>query len=256
MTGPAESGFSARTQLLCLWTAPVFGAILLLAFAVFPGFFPPMSPNMSGHDVAEFYRQHTAAIRFSMVAFNLFGVLLVPFFAVVVAQMRRMATPSQVLGFCYLTAVASGATLFALADIFWLVAGFRPERNPDLIQLLNDIAWITFVAPVGMLVVQNLCLGLAVYLDARDRPILPRWVAPFNVLVAAAWLPAACAAVVRSGPLAWDGILSFWLRWSALAVYVAVMFIVLRGAVERQIAETDRSEANSVATPVDPELAR
>ena len=34
-----------KTQLISLWTVPFFGAILLLAFFAFPGFFPPMSPT-------------------------------------------------------------------------------------------------------------------------------------------------------------------------------------------------------------------
>ena len=35
---------NVRTQLISLWTVPVFGAGLLVAFLAFPGFFPPMSP--------------------------------------------------------------------------------------------------------------------------------------------------------------------------------------------------------------------
>ncbi|MCV7261031.1 hypothetical protein [Mycobacterium shimoidei] len=231
---------SLRGQLICLWLTPVVGVVLLVAFLSFPGFFPPMSPGMTADQVAEFYANNTTMIRFSMITYNLFGIMLVPLFALIVVQMKRMATPTQVLAYCYLTAVVSGATLFALADIFWLVAAYRPERNPQLIQLLNDLAWITFIAPVGMLVVQNLCLALAVYLDARDappRPVFPRWVAPFSVVTAAAMTPAACAAVFRTGPLAWDGLVSFWLRIGAFTVYVVVMFFVLRAAIKQQAGQ-------------------
>ncbi len=220
-------------QLIALWSLPVFGAILLVAFAAFPGFFPPMSPGMTAGQVAAFYGRHTAMIRFSMITFNLCAIMLVPFFMVIVVQMKRMATPSQALAYSYLTAVVSGATLFALADLFWLIAAFRPERDPELIQLLNDMAWITFIAPVGMLVVQNLCLAAAIYLDAGPTPIFPRWVALFNIVTAAAMTPAACAAVVRTGPLAWNGAVSFWLRIGVFAVYLAVMFVVARTAIKR-----------------------
>ena len=99
--------------------------------------------------------------------------MLIPFFMVIVYQMKRMATPSQVLAYCYLSAAASGVALFALADLFWLIAAFRPERDPQLVLLLNDMAWIAFTAPVGMIIAQNLCLALAIYLDARPEPILP-----------------------------------------------------------------------------------
>lgn len=224
-------------QLISLWSLPVFGVILVVAFVSFPGFFPPMSPGLSAEQVADFYGQHTAMIRFSMITYNLCAIMLVPFFMVIVVQMKRMATPTQVLAYSYLTAVVSGATLFALADLFWLIAAFRPERNPELIMLLNDMAWITFIAPVGMLVVQNLCLALAIYLDAGPRPIFPRWVALFNIVTAAAMTPAACAAVVRTGPLAWNGAVSFWLRIGTFVLYLIVMFSVARTAVQREAEE-------------------
>lgn len=204
----APVALSLRGQWICLWMTPVVGAVLLVAFLAFPGFFPPMSPQLTAGQVADFYAHNTTMIRFSMITYNLFGIMLVPLFALIVVQMKRMATPNQVLAYCYLTAAVSGATLFALADIFWLVAAFRPERNPQLIQLLNDLAWITFVAPVGFLVVQNLCVALAVYLDAGARPVFPRWVGAFSVLIAAAMTPAAGAAIFRTGR--WRG--TAWCR--------------------------------------------
>lgn len=225
-----------RTQVISLWTAPVFGAVLLIAFVAFPGFRPPMSPQLSADQVAAFYADHTAMIRFSMITYNLCAIMLLPFFMVIVVQMKRMATQSHVLAYCYLTATVSGATIFALADIFYLVAAFRPDRNPELLLLLNDLAWITLVAPVGMVVAQNLLLGAAVYVDTHGAgtPVFPRWVGHFAVATGLAMAPAAAAAVARTGPLAWDGTVSFWLRCGAFGTFVAVMFFALRATLHRQ----------------------
>jgi hypothetical protein len=231
-------------QSVSLWLAVVFGGLLLIAFILFPGFFPPMSPRMSASRVAEFYARHTTTIRASMIIFNLCGIMLTPFFMVIVYQMKRMATPTQVLGYCYLSAAASGATLFAIADLFWLIAAFRPDRDPQLIMLLNDLAWITFTAPVGMIIAQNLCLGLAVLLDDQPRPIFPRWVAYFSFGVGLVIAPSVCAAVVQSGPLAWNGVVSFWLRIISYGVFLVVMFFVLQSAIQRERTE----QAMSVLT--------
>lgn len=228
---------NVRAQWISLWITPFFGAILLLAFFAFPGFFPPMSPEMTADQVAAFYAQHTAMIRFSMITFNLCAIMLIPFFMTIVLQIKRMALPSQLLAYSYLCCIAGGATLFAIADIFWLIAAFRPDRNPQLLLLLNDMAWLIFIAPVGMVVVANLCLALAVFLDARAEPIFPRWVAYFSIATAAAMTPAACAVIVRTGPLAWDGAVSFWLRLGAFGLNIAVMFFVLRAAIKRQASE-------------------
>ncbi|HVT63777.1 MAG TPA: hypothetical protein VHD81_01340 [Mycobacteriales bacterium] len=225
-------------QWISLGLAAFFGAVMLVAFLIFPGFFPPMSPNWSAQHVADFYAHHATLIRTSMVIFNLCGLMLVPFFMVIVYQMKRMATPTQVLAYCYLSAAVSGFTLFAIADLMWLIAAFRPMRDPQLVMLLNDFAWIIFTAPVGAIVAQNICLAIAVRLDARPVPVFPKWVAPFSLLIAAAMVPACCGAIVHNGPLAWNGLVSFWLRIIAYGVYFAVMFVVLMKAIRREAAET------------------
>jgi hypothetical protein len=161
-----------------------------------------MSPELTAEQVVDFYVRNAAMVRFSMITFNLCAIMLVPFFMTIVVQIKRMALPSHLLAYCYLCGIAGGATLFAIADIFWLIAAFRPDRNPQLIQLLNDMAWLVFTAPVGM-VVANLCLALAVFLDAGVAPIFPRWVAYVNVATAAAMTPAACAVIFRTGR--WHG---------------------------------------------------
>jgi hypothetical protein len=226
-----------KAQWVSLWTGPAVGAVLLVTALAFPAFWPPMSPTMTADQVAAFYADNTAWIRFSQASFNLCGIFILPFLIVIVVQMKRMKNQSHVFAYCYLTAVVSGATIFALSNIFFLVAAFRPERNPDLIMLLNDLGWIVFIAPVGMVVSQFVLLALAVYFDDPADPIFPRWVGHFSLGTAVAMVPAAGAAVFHTGPLAWDGVVSFWLRNGAFAVFVIVMFFVLRTALHRQAVD-------------------
>ncbi|MEV0355009.1 hypothetical protein AB0H71_03000 [Nocardia sp. NPDC050697] len=221
-----------RAQYAILWSTPVVAVVLGVLFVAFPGFFPPMSPSMTPDEVARFYLDNTALTRFSMVGFNLCGIMIVPFFVLIMGRMARMGGQSRILAFSYLTSVVAGATLFALSNILFAVAAFRPERDPALVQVLNDLAWLLFIAPIGMLVAQFVLLALAVYLD--DRAVFPRWVAPYSLLTAAVMAPSAGAAVFRSGPLAWDGFVSFWLRNGAFALFVAVMFVRVRVALREQ----------------------
>jgi hypothetical protein len=231
----AESNL--RAQQVILWSSPVVALVLLVLFVSFPGFFPPMSPNMTAQEVARFYADHTPLIRFSQVGFNLCGIMIVPFFVLIMAQMMRMKGQSRIYAFSYLTAVVSGSTLFALSDIFFAAAAFRPDRGAEEVQVLNDLAWITFIAPIGMLVAQFVLLALAVYSDDDRRPIFPKWVGHYSLATAVAMAPSAGAAVFRDGPLAWNGFVSFWLRNGAFAVFVVVMFFLLRAALRRQAHE-------------------
>jgi len=231
---------STRDQRICLWLTVVFGVLLAIAFSLFPGFFPPMSPTMSAQEVADFYRANVGRIRTSMIALNILGITLIPFFMLIVGLMKRMANSSAAFAYSYFSAAVSGATLFALANLAWLIAAFRPDRDPQLIQLLNDFAWFAFVTPVGMIMAQNLCLALGIYLDDRTKPVFPRWIGHFNIVTALLMAPSAFAMMFKTGPLAWDGFLAFWLRFGTFALYLLVMLVVAWLAVDQQIREEER----------------
>ena len=111
-----------------------------------------------------------------------------------------------------------------MANLFWLLAAFRPERDPELTQLFNDLAWVTFTSQVGFLIAQSVILALAIYLDRQDA----------TGLQAAGWRTSISSSPSRwsrrrsrrwrsTGPLAWDGLLSFWVKNVAIGLWIVVM---------------------------------
>jgi MFS family permease len=235
-------------ELILLWTLPATLIIWIAGFFLFPGFNPPMSPTMTAEQVAAFYRDpaHLPEIRYSMIVFNWFGVCLVPILALIVLQIRRMAHRTPIFSYAMLGCVAGGPTLFLIANVCWLLAAFRTERSPELTQLLNDFAWMTFTILVPFLIGQSVILALAIYFDDQPRPVFKRWVAHFNLLVAAVLVPAAFVGVTLTGPLAWNGFLSFWVKNVAIAVWIVVMGVALGRAVYQERAENGRRGAELV----------
>jgi hypothetical protein len=224
-------------ELILLWTLPLLGILWISAFFLFPGFVHPMSPTMSADEVVAFYRDETSRIRYSMILFNWFCVGLIPIVMLLVMQIRRMAHRTPILSYSLLACAAGGPSLFLIANMFWLLAAFRPERPPELTQMFNDLAWVTFTVLVPYLIAQSLLLALAIYWDRQDQPIFKPWVANFNLLIAAALAPATFTGLALIGPLAWDGLLSFWVKNAAIAVWIVVMGIVLGQTIRRQRIE-------------------
>jgi hypothetical protein len=228
---------NTRGQRILLWTAPAAMVLFVVAYVMFPVFWPPLSPTLTPEEVASFFRDNTTGILGVVILCNLIAGTLVPLFAVTAVQISRVATSSSVFTYAYIICVGIGMTAFILADYCWGVAAYRPDRDPQLISLLNDMAWFFFVAPVGTIIVQNLCFALSVYLDERPDPVFPRWVAHFNVAVAVLLIPSAFTVLFKSGPLAWNGAVSFTLRLIVFAAYIVVMFLVLLRTVDRQGAD-------------------
>lgn len=228
-------------EVLLLWTLPVVWLIWGACFLAFPGFVQPMSPRMSAEEVSAFYfdPENLARIRYSMIVFNWFGVALIPMLAMIAMHIHRMAHRTPILTYCFIGCIAGGPTLFCMADLFWLLAAFRPDRDPALVQMFNDMAWITFTSQVSFLIAQNVFLAFAIYLDRQARPVFPAWVAHFNLVTAGAMIPAAFTAMTLDGVLAWDGPLAFWLKNAAIAIWIVVMTLVLASAVIRRRREEE-----------------
>lgn len=232
-------------ELILLWTVPVLLVLWGSAFLLFPGFVQPMSPAMSAGEVAAFYRDpdNLARIRYSMILFNWFCVGLIPILALIFLHIRKMAHRTPILSYSFLGCVAGAPTLFLLANLFWLLAAYRPDRDPALIQLFNDMAWVTFTSQVGFLIGQSVFLALAIYLDRQAKPVFKPWVAHFNLVIAAALVPASFVGLaLETGVMAWDGMLPFWTKNIAIALWIVVMGLVLGQAIYQRRGEEDRRE--------------
>lgn len=226
-------------ELILFWTLPAMAVIWISAFFLFPGFVHPMSPTMTADQVAAFYRNpaNLTRIRFSMILFNEFCVCFIPVLMLLVMQMRRMAHRTPILSYCMIACAAGGPAIFLIANLFWLLAAYRPERPPVLTQMFNDLAWVTFTIQVPYLIMQSVLVALAVFWDRQDRPVFKTWVANFNLVIAAALVPAAFTGLALDGPMAWNGLLPFWLKNISIVVWIAVMGVVIGQTLRRQRAE-------------------
>ena len=227
---------------IIFWSLPAVAVVWIGAFFLFPGFVPPMSPKASPAQVAAFYADHTSRVRYSMILFNWFCVALIPILMLIVERMRLMAHRTPILRYCVIGVAAAAPIAFLTSTIFWLLAAFRPYRAPELTQLYNDLAWITFTCGVPFLVALCLFLAVAIYLDQQARPVFARWVAHFNVLIALALVPGGFAGLTLSGPFAWNGFFSFWVKNVAIVAWLVVMAVALSRAMGR-----DRSIAEAIA---------
>ena len=100
-----------------------------------------------------------------------------------------------------------------------------------MIQTLNDAAWLMFVGIVCTAVVQFLVIGLAILQDKRATPIFPRWSGYYCLWTALLVTPGSFVPFFKSGPLAWNGLLSWWIPVAVLALWFFVMTPVLLRAI-------------------------
>lgn len=231
VTSPAVAT-GIKVQRALAWSGPVMLVIWVAAFGLLCRYIPPPSPSRSPEQVVAHIAQNVNAFRLGMVLTLFASALLVPFSAVISTQMRRIEGAHGPLA---QTQVISGGLLsveFIVPIMVWLTAAYRiHEQDPRVIQMLNDMGFLMFVAVISTVIVQIVAFGIAILIDHRPEPVFPRWAGYFMLWVGAVLSPAGLCVFVKSGPLAWNGILAMWIPLATYASWILATFWLLRRAL-------------------------
>lgn len=196
--------------------------------------FPPLSPVSSADEIATFFTDHKLWIRFGVSGALLSSVLALPFLATIILRVRRAEGGWGMLSITQLMAATIFVPALLFPQVFLGVAAYRPEeRSVELTQVLNDVFWLWFIGIVGTIIVQNVTLAVAAFIDTTDPPTFPRWYGYLNLWVATLSLPGCVVVVFNDGPLAWNGVFAFYITGLVLLVWIfattAVMLKSIRG---------------------------
>jgi len=225
---------TARVQNALSWTGPVMLVLWVGAFIFLAGFIPPPDPEDSAAEVVARFGDDTDLIRLGLVVTMYASALLVPFAAVIAAQMKRIEGAAPLAQ----TQIVSAGLLsleFIVPIMVWLTAAYRFDaESARLIQMLNDMGWLMFVAVISSVIVQIACFGIAILIDDRDEPIFPRWSGYFMLWVCLLLSPTALCVFFKHGPFAWNGLFAFWVPLTTYAAWMLVTFGLLRAAINRE----------------------
>lgn len=225
-----------RNHRVAVWAGQLFIVGMLLGWGLMGGFLtPPPGPGLSADEVVAFLVDGGVKLRLGL-CIALIGVGgLVPMAAVLGDQLRRMEGGRSIWADAQLVCAGLALWLLSQALIFFAVAAFRPDRNPELVQLIFDAAWLTLVAPVSMVVIWQAAVGAAILSDRNPLPVMPRWLGYLSIWAALLSAPGFLGILFRSGPFTWSGLFVLWIPLG--------VFLVWWIALTRQLLVTINTEA-------------
>ena len=218
---------TSKSQIVCAAS----GAIALVTFFIMSAvgsFSSPPSPTLSAEDIAQFYRLHATGIQVASIIQMASLSLLLVFYAGLSSQIRRMEQGDPVLSYVSLACGTLSIAAIFMGTMFWSAAAFRPERAPQIVLMLSDMAFFQLLAPAPPASAQLLAIGAAILSNRNTPRLFPRWFGYYSIVASLLILPAVLVVMFKTGPFAWDGLwgnfapLFGFILWAFIAQYFMV----------------------------------
>jgi len=234
LSAPYKVAKADKGILAAIWAGPV--GFVLFGLATGPllsGFLVPPSPTLAPTAITAMYNANANGIRGGAVVMMCAGCLFLAFFAAISGQLRRIEKTASPYAYTQLAAGTCAAFLFIIGSVLWCVAAYRPDRPPELTQLISDLACTFLVMPAPIGLIQNLPIAMAIYGDRNPVPLFPRWIAHMNIIVAILFIPGVFVVFNTGGQFAWNGFTAYWVPALAFAVWIVAMTWALLKAAKR-----------------------
>lgn len=214
-----------------LWSGIVVVATVVVGGAWLMGYVPPPSPNWTAEHFLAFVQGNRHGIlaggALCVVLWSLWSTWPVP----MIVLLRRMeGTPF--ITYASIAILGSTSAIITLIAVGWSMQAFRAE-NALITQSYNDFAFYMFLytwPPFGLWMI---LIATAIFRDINPQPIYPRWFAYYNILSCFLMAPATLIGFFKTGPLAYDGIISFWLFVGEFLIWMIVTVVVTFRAYTR-----------------------
>ncbi|MHB8696115.1 MAG: hypothetical protein ACYDHH_33300 [Solirubrobacteraceae bacterium] len=218
-----------RNQLICLHAMAPFVVLVGGAFLV-AGFLPPPSPHDSQRALAATFHNHLH-VRIGAAMFFFGAGLFVAPCSVFTNQMRRIEGPFHALANVQIVSAAVGVIALQIPGALWLAISYRHGVAQSVTVTLNDVAWFFLLGAVGSAVMQNLAIGICIL--GGDGTIYPRWLAYLNLWLALGLMFGVFIPFFKTGPLAWNGVLGFWVVAASFFGWAIAMWICTAKAIDK-----------------------
>ena len=236
-----------RVQLWSVYSVFGFVVLFLIGWVLLARMIPPPSPMNTPEQIGRFYRDHLFGIRVGMVLAIFASALLLPWGGAICAQMLRLEGPRAPLTWAWIAAQGCVVIEFVYPCAFWLVAAFRPD-DVSRVQTFNDMGWLPFLGIVCTGMFQMVALAVATLRDQRAEPVYPRWFAYFQLWCALGVGLTFGVWIFKTGPLAWDGLIGFWIPVSVYFVWVLTTTVMTGRAINND--DESKPEQRTIADRV------
>lgn len=225
---------------VCWWISIFFVILFVIGFVPLARFIPPPPPSLSVSEVVALYGSNLNGIRAGMVLAMWAAACYIGFTALIAHFLLKVEGRFGPLSVMQVLGGGATALLFFYPPLWWLAASYRIERDPNLIYLLHDAAWLQFVGGFATFAFQLLPIFLAALLSNNASKVFPRWYGFLTIFVIPMSVSDQLLFFFHSGPFAWNGILAWWTAATAFFIWFFTTMYLFRKGINQEENELSK----------------
>lgn len=241
---------SLRTQKVLIWWSIALIAVWSLGLIFLLHMLPPPSAQWSSDQIAQFYLEHATEVKWGAVLASWTSGSMIPLTAVIAVQIRRHEAGKAPVWTILSCVGGSLMTIWlAFPPLFFGAAAFTPRRLPDVTAVVHELGVMSLVTTDQFYIFLWVAVGV-ICLTPNSVPHspFPRWFGYCSLWVGLMIETGAVAFLFRSGPLAWNGLIAWWLPVVVFFIWIALMTVLLFRAINAQMAEEVASPPDVVSS--------
>ena len=221
-----------KELMIAWWVMLGFYQLYAISFFMIAPVQPPPDPAKTVADVVQWYGDNQFRLLLGVsILYAIIGMTTLCN-ALIAYSMYRMSV-SRVFAYSYIAFYALSAIPGLLLTCFALTtAAIRPDRDPEVLHWLYDLAFLAFDGTMGVFLLGSLIWMLAILLD-KNR-VLPRWFGYLNLCNALTEVVVAPCWIFQSGFFAWDGVVTWWINILVFGVYTTAFVTLLRRMIQAE----------------------
>ena len=252
MATHAEPGISAptrdlspyptdyRTWKILAWTGPVFLFAVFVLWGILADNMPPFPASATPVEVKAHFLDLRPRLLIALSICLTMTALYMSFSVAVARVMERIEGPGGLLSKLEMMGGTITCAPVMLTMAIWLTAAHEVNNlSPEIMHMLYWFGWLTFDLAYFVTSFQIAAISIVCMRDKREKKLVPDAVSWWGWVTFASFFAVSAIPFVTTGPLAFNGVISFWIAFFTWFIWIPSLSVFIIKAIPRLKAEDE-----------------
>jgi hypothetical protein len=222
------------------WTGPVFLFAVFVLWGIVAHNMPPFPPSATPEQVKAHFHDFRLPLLIALSICVTMTAFYMSFSVAVARVMERVEGPNGLLSKLEMMGGTITCAPVMVTLAIWLTAAHEVDNlTPGVMHMLYWMGWLLFDLAYFVTSLQIAAISIVFMRDRREKKLVGQFVIWWGWVTFASFFAVSAIPFVTTGPLAFNGVISFWIAFFTWFIWIPSLSYYIIRAVDRIKAEDE-----------------